>query len=60
MKPTSITVMPAIVAGLLFGSVSVANADPVIFNVNMSVQTALGNFHVANGDTVLVSGTFNG
>jgi hypothetical protein len=49
----------ALVAGLLLGSVFVASADPVVFNINLSIQTALGKFKVGNGDTVMLSGTFN-
>jgi hypothetical protein len=44
--------------GLILGFVPGALADPVVFNVNMSVQTALGNFHPGT-DTVLLSGNFN-
>ena len=40
-----------------FGAVGGAAAVSVTYNVNMSVQTALGNFH-PGVDTVLVSGTF--
>ena len=43
-------------AALLAGSLALAAADPVIFNVNMSVQSALGNFNAGNGDTVRVLG----
>lgn len=43
-------------AALLAGSVAVATADPVVFNVNMSVQSALGNFNAGNGDTVRLLG----
>jgi len=50
-----------ILAGLgwILGFAATAAAVPVVFSVNMSVQTALGNFHVGNGDTVLLSGSFN-
>ena len=45
------------VAGaVLAGSLAIASADPVVFNVNMSVQTALGSFNAGNGDTVWVLG----
>jgi len=43
-------------AVLLAASLAVASADPVVFNVDMSVQSALGNFNVGNGDTVRVLG----
>lgn len=43
-------------AALLAGSLASASADPVVFNVNMSVQSALGNFNAANGDGVRVLG----
>jgi hypothetical protein len=32
---------------------------PITFQVNLAVQTALGNFDPANGDTVEARGTFN-
>ena len=60
MKLANITMKLTIAAGLFLGPVFVASADPVVFNVNMSVQTALGNFHVGNGDTVLVAGNWDG
>ena len=41
---------------LLAGVWSAAFADPVVFNVNLSVQTALGNFNAGNGDGVRVLG----
>ena len=44
---------------VLFCAVIVAVADPVVFNVNMSVQAADGNFNPANGDNVLVEGLNN-
>jgi len=43
-------------AAALAGSLTIASADPVVFNVNLSVQTALGNFNAGNGDTVAVEG----
>jgi hypothetical protein len=45
---------------LLFGlSALAASASiQVTYNVDMSVQRQLGNFHPANGDTVFVSGNF--
>jgi hypothetical protein len=46
--------------GLILGFALGASADPVVFNINMSVQTALGNFRVASNDTVLVSGNWDG
>ena len=45
-----------LVAALLAGSLAVTSADPVVFNVNMSVQSALGYFNPGNGDTVRVLG----
>lgn len=39
-----------------FGTIAIASADPVVFNVNMSVQAALGNFNPGNGDGVRVLG----
>lgn len=46
----------ALAAAALAGSLTIASADPVVFNVNMSVQTALGNFNAGNGDIVAVEG----
>lgn len=43
-------------AVLLAASLLVATADPVVFNVNMSVQSALGYFNPGNGDGVRVLG----
>ncbi len=43
-------------AALLAGSLTIVSADPVVFNVNMSVQSALGYFNPGNGDTVRVLG----
>jgi hypothetical protein len=43
-------------AALLAGSLAIASAVPVVFNVNMSVQNALGNFHPDSGDGVRVLG----
>ena len=36
-----------------------AAANRVTYQVNLSGQRALGNFHPADGDTVVVSGTFS-
>lgn len=36
-----------------------AAANQVTYQVNLSGQRALGNFHPADGDTVVVSGTFS-
>jgi len=47
-------------AGLLFGALLTAPAVPVTFRINLSVQTALGNFTAGNGDTVLVAGNWDG
>lgn len=53
---TNIHILAAALAGLFAGA-DLALAVPVTYNVDMSVQTALGNFH-PGVDTVLVSGTF--
>ena len=48
---------------VFFNDVSNVNqqvVESVTFQVNMSVQTTLGNFSSANGDIVLLSGDFNG
>jgi hypothetical protein len=49
-------------AALFLASALAASAasDPVTYQVNMSVQMASGNFVPANGDTVLVSGNWDG
>ncbi len=49
-----------LLASILLGAAASASAAPVTFNVNMSVQAALGNFNPANGDTVLVAGNWDG
>jgi arabinogalactan endo-1,4-beta-galactosidase len=65
MNPTSSQKYPrhrnhAMVAGgLLLASVWMTCANQVTYQVNLSVQRALGNFDPAAGDTVLVSGTFS-
>ena len=46
--------LPALLAGALS-----ARALPVTFQINMSVQEALGNFNPGNGDTVLVAGNWD-
>lgn len=45
--------------GLLLASALLASANQVTYQVNMSVQRALGNFLPSSGDTVIVSGTFS-
>lgn len=57
MKQITHFLTPA--GGILLGSVALALADPVTFQVNMSVQTALGNFNAGNGDTLLVAGNWD-
>ncbi|HXJ58789.1 MAG TPA: hypothetical protein VNU68_19190 [Verrucomicrobiae bacterium] len=47
-------------AGFLLGSAFVACAVPVTFQVNMSVQTALGTFDANAGQGVEVHGSFDG
>jgi hypothetical protein len=47
-----------LLSGLMLASVA-ALADPVTFQVDMSVQAALGNFSPGNGDTVLVAGNWD-
>lgn len=44
---------------VLIYAVIPALADPAVFNVNMSVQEADGNFNPANGDNVLLLGLNN-
>ena len=43
---------------ILLGSVLTTQAVPVTFQVNMSVQEALGNFNAANLDYVEARGSF--
>jgi arabinogalactan endo-1,4-beta-galactosidase len=51
--------IPALaLAGLLCGPLA-AHANQITWQVNLDVQRALGNFNPANGDTVVVSGTFS-
>ena len=40
-------------------SFSMVTANQITYQVNMSVQQALGNFRPENGDTVVISGTFS-
>lgn len=47
------------VLGILLASVLSGVANQVTYQVNLSVQRALGNFDPADGDTVIVSGTFS-
>lgn len=47
-------------AGLFGGLVVGSHASPVTFNVNLSAQTALGNFHSGAGDTVVLAGDWGG
>ncbi len=49
----------AVVAGFLCTGALMAWANQVTYQVNLGVQRALGNFNPANGDTVIVSGTFS-
>lgn len=49
----------AAVAGFLGTGALTAWANQVTYQVNVGVQRALGNFNPANGDTVIVSGTFS-
>ena len=53
---TKLKTMAAVVAAL-FAAAGLSSAVSVTYNVDMSVQTALGNFH-PGVDTVQVSGTF--
>jgi arabinogalactan endo-1,4-beta-galactosidase len=45
--------------GIFLAGVLSGIANLVTYQVNMSVQRALGNFDPADGDTVIVSGTFS-
>ena len=47
-------------AGLVLGSIFIASAVPVTFQVNMEIQTTLGNFNAGAGHTVEVHGAFDG
>ena len=46
--------------GLIFGSLLAVSAVPVRFQVNMEIQTALGNFNAGAGHGVEVHGSFDG
>lgn len=59
MKITNYAIKSGLVAGIVFGAALAASAVNVTFQVNMSVQTALGQFNSAGGDYVVVSGDFN-
>jgi arabinogalactan endo-1,4-beta-galactosidase len=48
-----------VVVGLFQAVIWAASANQVTYQVNMSLQRALGNFNPAGGDTVLVAGTFS-
>jgi arabinogalactan endo-1,4-beta-galactosidase len=50
---------PFVLAGLLFAGTQFATANQVTYQVNLGVQRTLGHFNPANGDTVVVSGTFS-
>jgi hypothetical protein len=56
---TKQTTCKLIVGVFLAVGISLANAAPVVFNVNMSVQSAIGTFNPANGDTVALMGIGN-
>jgi arabinogalactan endo-1,4-beta-galactosidase len=49
----------SLVGGFLFVGLLVAQANQVTFQVNLSLQHALGNFTPTNGDTIIVAGTFS-
>lgn len=53
-RPLAVISVCFLFAGLLAGA-----ANQVTFQVNLGVQQSLGNFSPANGDTVVVSGTFS-
>ncbi len=48
-----------LLAGIFLATALAAPANQVTYQVNMDVQRVLGNFNPANGDTVIVSGTFS-
>ena len=60
MKPAHRTLKLLAAAGLMGGLVAESPAAPVTFNVNLSVQTALGNFNPGAGDVVLLAGDWAG
>ena len=57
--PPSRRALPVVLAGYLFAGMLAAAANQVTYLVDLSVQRAMGNFNPADGDTVLVSGTFS-
>ena len=60
MKLANITMKLAVAIGLFFGSMIAASAVSVTYQINMSVQKAIGNFNPGAGDTVAVAGNWNG
>jgi len=59
MKINNYAIKSWLVTGLTFGAVLMASAVSVTFQINMSVQTALGQFDATAGDYVVVGGDFN-
>ncbi|MGC3961019.1 MAG: hypothetical protein QM813_24735 [Verrucomicrobiota bacterium] len=58
MKSKTILSGLSAACGLALTTSLTATANQVTYQVDMSVQIALGNFNPANGDTVRVAGTF--
>ena len=60
MKTLNTSVKKGGLRAVLFvlSAVAASASIQVTYNVNMSVQEQLGNFHPASGDTVFVSGNF--
>lgn len=58
MKLNSLLSRLGVAGGLALATCLTATANQVTYQVDMSVQIALGNFNPANGDTVRVAGEF--
>jgi hypothetical protein len=58
--PTRAVVRLGLSTALVLGSALIAPAAPVTFQVNMEIQTTLGNFNAGAGHTVEVHGSFDG
>lgn len=58
-RPLSLASRCLLPAGVLLWTVIGAMGNQLTFQVNLGVQRAWGNFKPANGDTVVVAGTFS-
>jgi hypothetical protein len=58
-RPTCASAGLGLWTALILGSTLAASAVPVTFQVNMEIQTTLGNFNAGAGHTVEVHGSFD-